>query len=79
MQRVDNPLNIDPQRLADIYFTWLPSYMKPFIHVNVDGDKVAFSIASYLTILKLIKVNRGVQIIGYFIMSMVDFSHENLS
>ena len=55
MQRVDNPLNIDPQRLVDIYFTWLPSYMKPFIHVNVDGDKVVFSIASYLTILKLIK------------------------
>ena len=52
MQRLENPRNQTADELADIYFDWLPSYMKPFIKVVKEGDHVEFRLLG-VGILKL--------------------------
>ena len=37
MQRLENPKNQTAEELADIYFKWLPNYMRPFIKVVKSG------------------------------------------
>ena len=52
MQRLENPKNQTAEELADIYFKWLPNYMRPFIKVVKSGKMVEFRLLG-VAILKL--------------------------